>query len=624
MAQYVYKEHLVERQFKAEVAMLKELRAGDFTLEHPLIKYNLYEINPLSAVIAFTTPEKVAITLRVKGKTEAADITQTFPPATEHVLPVVGLYPNYENTIELYPWQQFEKKVSHTISTPQIEGADLVDSMETTPEYLQDNIIFLCAATSDLAFAVDYAGDIRLKLDIPMLWDVKVMDNGHLLTGTDRLLKMPYFITGMYEFSPVGKIYKEYRIPYGYHHDQCILPNGDIVALSSNGANGTAEDALVVIDKDTGYVKKTINYNSFLDPGASKSGSWSDEDWFHCNAVWYDKNTNSLTLSGRHANAMVNIDFDSGELNWIISDPEGWPEKYHKYLFKPVGDDFEWQYEQHSALITPLGDVMCFDNHHYGSQNKANYKLAKDSYSRGVIFRIDTEKMTIEQVYQYGKERGSEFFSPYISNTVYYNEGHYMIHSGGVAYDGKGVPSEALGPYIQMEDPNATLKSITVEVNHGKKELELVVNSNYYRAEKFPLYTKGKGEQDLILGKGIVLGDLGETLQMDADVGATDKGDMISDDVNVRLTDEADMFTFQAKFEKGQLVLLVLEGKDDTRQYFISTARGYRGAMCSGTFLMADARETRTGVSKSGMHGEYKVKVIIDDTKYDTGLTIKA
>ena len=30
--------------------------------------------------------------------------------------------------------------------------------METTPEYMQDNVIFLCPASADLAIAVDYAG----------------------------------------------------------------------------------------------------------------------------------------------------------------------------------------------------------------------------------------------------------------------------------------------------------------------------------------------------------------------------------------------------------------------------------------------------------------------------------
>ena len=46
--------------------------------------------------------------------------------------------------------------------------------------------------------------------------------------------------------------------------------------------------------------------------------------------------------------------------------------------------------------------------------------------------------MEIEQVWSYGKERGADFFSPYICNVEYYNEGHYMVHSGGIAYDAEG------------------------------------------------------------------------------------------------------------------------------------------------------------------------------------------
>ena len=31
-----------------------------------------------------------------------------------------------------------------------------------------------------------------------------------------------------------------------------------------------------------------------------KSENWIEYDWFHNNSVWYDKGTNSITLSGRH------------------------------------------------------------------------------------------------------------------------------------------------------------------------------------------------------------------------------------------------------------------------------------------------------------------------------------
>ena len=98
---YTYKEHLVERQAKAEKAMLKEFNEGDYTLEQPLIKYNPYLLNALSAVILFRTEEPTAITVRVKGKTEKADFYQSFPRGTEHIIPIVGLYSDYENKITI-------------------------------------------------------------------------------------------------------------------------------------------------------------------------------------------------------------------------------------------------------------------------------------------------------------------------------------------------------------------------------------------------------------------------------------------------------------------------------------------------------------------------------------------
>lgn len=621
---YEYQEHLIDIQARKEKEMLEEFHDGHYTMENPLVKYNLYELNALSAVVCFETEEETAINVRVLGKTKQADFYQSFPKAKEHVLPIVGLYSDYENKVEIYPWQKESEKVTITIKTPKTDGADLVEYVDTSAGYMQDQIMFCCPATAKLAIGVDYAGDVRLDFTRPMIWDVKVLPNGNFSMGSDRIMKMPYFLSGIYEFTAVGKIYKEYRVPYGYHHDQCYLPNGDIVALNCDAANGTVEDGAVVIDKDSGEIKKEYHFKDFIKPGAQKSGSWSDEDWFHCNSVWYDENTNSLTLSGRHNNAMVNIDFDTAELNWIISDPELWPEEYQKYLFKPVGDteNFEWQYEQHSNLITPLGDVMCFDNHHWGSQNPDKYLAPNDSYSRAVKYRIDTEKMEIEQTWQFGKELGIDFYSPYICNVVWYNEGYYLVHSGGVAYDKDGNASAKLGPYAQIDDPRSVLKSRTYEIADDEIKFEMEVNSNYYRAEKINLYNK-VGE-DLVLGEGKILGSLGETTQMDYDIPAEETDLEFEDWQEATIKEEKDRVEFKCKFTKGQLVQLIFEGKDETRKYFVSTSHGIRGAMCAGTFLPDDDRETTTVISKEGFSGEYEVKVLVDDKIYKTGVTIKA
>ena len=318
-------------------------------------------------MIAFCTEEETAVTVTVFGKTKEANITHTFPKAKEHVLPIMGLYPEYTNRVEIREYRGASHIVEIEMGKPDC-GNGFLYSMDTTPEYMQDNCIFLTPSSGEKASAYDYAGDLRWCLNIKCVFDMKRLRNGHVLMGTDRLIQMPYYMSGLYEISLCGKIYKEYKIFGGSHHDAFEMPDGNLLCLTEDLRSDTVEDMCVLIDRETGAILKTWDYKDVIKPGLGKSGSWSERDWFHNNAVWYDEHTNSLTFSGRHVDAMINLDFESGKLNWIIGDPEGWPqEMVDKYFFKPIGNNFGWQYEQHACLITPDGDVMCFDNHHWGS-----------------------------------------------------------------------------------------------------------------------------------------------------------------------------------------------------------------------------------------------------------------
>jgi arylsulfate sulfotransferase len=145
--------------------------------------------------------------------------------------------------------------------------------------------------------------------------------------GTDRLLMPPYHTTGLYEFGMIGKVYKEFCIPGGYHHDQFEMENGNLLILSQIPPRGTVEDYCVLVDRNTGEILKTWDHQALLPQyPVGGSGTQDSHDWFHNNAVWYDKKTNSLSFSGRHQDIIINRDFETGELNWIIGDPEGWPE----------------------------------------------------------------------------------------------------------------------------------------------------------------------------------------------------------------------------------------------------------------------------------------------------------
>ena len=632
---YEFSEHIIDRQYKAEQEMLAEFEAGNYTLENPLVKYNVYGINPLSAVVCFKTEEEVAITVTVLGKKQPqGNIYHTFAPTKVHVLPIVGLYSNYSNKVEIRAYRGDANVI--TIDVPDVfDGKDPIISMDTTAEYLQDNIIIVSPAGADLAVGYDYNGDARWHLNIACVFDLKRLKNGNIVIGTDRLLKLPYYMSGLYEMSMCGKIYKEFRVPGGYHHDSFEMEDGNLLILTEDLTSDTVEDMCILVDRQTGEILKTWDYKDFMPVGYGRSGSWTEEDWFHNNAVWYDKNTNSLTFSGRHVNSMVNIDFDSGKLNWVITDPAvftdpekekcGWPQEFvDKYCFKPIGNNFGWQYEQHANVITPNGDVMCFDNHHWGTRDPEKYLPAKDNYSRGVRYRINTKDMTIEQVWEYGKDRGADYFSPYICNVEYYNEGHYMVHSGGIAYTKDGEPSEKLGPAIDLE--GGSLYAITVELDNDVKKLELKVHGNFYRAEKLKLYTDCI---NLELGKGQVLGAMGVTKEDETLIPMDPSGEMLPESCEAKLVEEIDRFTFHSTFKKGQLVLLMLEQGEEAHQYFISTSKTDFKAMCVGTFLDESSlseealkRNTKTAINKAGLSGTYDIRVVIDDKKYETGMQI--
>ena len=63
--------------------------------------------------------------------------------------------------------------------------------------------------------------------------------------------------------------------------------------------------------------------------------------------------------------------------------------------------------------------------------------------------------------------------------------------------------------------------------------------------------------------------------------------------------------------------------EEESRQYFISTCKGMRGAMCTETFLSEDNGDTRTVTLKDVLDAEYKVRLIIDNPKLKTGLKIR-
>ena len=629
---YLQVKHVIDEQIAAEEAFLAEFQAGEYTLYAPLIKLNAYLIAPLTAVVMFKTQVKAEATVTIWGKRQGGNVVHTFPAATEHILPVYGLYADYENTVEMV-LSTGERQLLKIKTAPLPEGVPKSTYIYTTAEYMGSNLMFLTAAMKAMPAGYDYQGEVRWYATRNFAFDLKRLANGHILVGTERLVKMPYFTTGLYEMAFSGKIFREYVIPCGgYHHDQFEMEDGNLLVLTFDFYSDTVEDECVLLDRQTGEILKKWDYKDILPhyPVAG-SGSQDAHDWFHNNAVWYDEKTHSLTLSGRHQDVVINIDFDSGQLNWIIGDPTSWPEEYQKYFFRPIGDTehFAWQYEQHACVVTPTGDVMLFDNGHFRSKDPAHYVLNADNYSRGVRYRINTEEMTIRQVWQYGQERGAEFFSPYICNVEYYEEGHYLVHSGGIGYE-DGKTCEGLAASKSMQPQNKghiyTFNSITCELKDEELMYEMHIPANFYRAEKLPLYY---ANETIELGRGRYLGGLLKTQQDTLKIAAADTGALLAESYKCRVIEEKDRIIVNAFFEEGVFAQVLLCQGNTVLRYKVETTAGDFKAMCVGTFQKADSREIDTFINKTDLHGAYTLKILLQEGEaiyniYETGVTVTA
>ena len=603
----------------------KDFKTNGYKIENPNIIIDPYKSSPLTALILFETKNDVTPKVTVVGKDKNTTITHTFQNTKKHYLSIYGLYPDYENKVIIeYKEKGKQIKKEVTIKTDKLpDDFPLPTSVNSKKEELGTEFYFYTPSSKGYSCAYDMNGDVRWYLTHFAIWDNTRLKNGNILVSTERLINTPYYMTGLYEIDMFGKIYKEYSLPGGYHHDYYEMPNGNLLVATDDFDNkyGTVEDYIVELDRKNGKIVNKIDLKNILKMTDGKSENWTSYDWFHNNSVWYDEKTNSITLSGRHQDAVINIDYKTKKLNWIIGDSKNWSKDYQKYFFKKVGENFEWQWSQHAAMITKEGYVFLFDNGNNKSKIKDNYVPADKSYSRGVMYKINKKNMTIEQIWEYGKERGSDFYSPYISDVDYLSKNHYIVHSGGIVKEDGKPSNQPAG----LSTGNIALKSDTVELLNDKVIFELVLPTNNYRVEKMNIYNDTKLE----LGKAKRVGTLGKTKVTSKKYGIinnTKNIKSIAKKYNIKLTKEEDRLVFSGRLKRKNNVNIILYKNLKSNYYKVKVSKHPYTALCVDIFT---EEENKNGINitkyinKEGLKGKYSIYIEIDGVIYQTKAYVK-
>jgi arylsulfate sulfotransferase len=582
-----------DKQKQIDESIQAEVEKG-YSFEEALIIVNPYGSSPLSAVAIFTTDTDMGGTITVKGKVGEDDIVGSFEASMNHIVPIYGLYSGDTTEVVI----TFDDGTSKTFEV--VTDSVGVDTQGTKVEmydksaYDYSDLTFISDATNNHMYAVDSKGDVRFHYNNGGVLGVKALSNGHLIIPTSYTLKTQYYKSGIMEIDLLGKVYYEYAIPGGMHHDMLELSNGNLLVAADRPSFETVEDYVVEIEKETGEVVWELDMATLINTSEGGSLNRTEEDWFHNNGIWYDEETDTLLLSARHVDAIVAVDKSDKTLKWIIGDSSGWSEEYRQYFFTPTGENFEWQYAQHQVTMLSNEDIMCFDNGagRTKTTNPEAEVTGDDVYSRAVVYRIDEENMTIEQVWEYGKED---------PNNIWITSGSNLYSEEKDSYD--------YGP-SDMFTKGLEQSTIIGQVKENELVYEMKLGHLTYRTFRLSPYDDVDNYDVAVEGK--YLGSLGFTETVDVSV---DLKDSVQAE-NCILTLDPTKLTFSSSYTVASTddlkdSYLVLQ-KDDGTVMVYSTAQ---------THIENDVAVNVTGfISTTGLEGStYDVYVVLSGNAYNTG-----
>ena len=127
-------DEIFEIQKKADIEIENFSKDKNFTLDNPKIILNPYKIAPLTALIIFQTEEDATIEVKVNGNTMT-----NMEKSKTHLIPIYGMYADYENKIELILNNGDRKEL--TIKTDKYKGDAI--TLEKTTESIENNLYFV-------------------------------------------------------------------------------------------------------------------------------------------------------------------------------------------------------------------------------------------------------------------------------------------------------------------------------------------------------------------------------------------------------------------------------------------------------------------------------------------------
>ncbi|MEO0870660.1 MAG: aryl-sulfate sulfotransferase [Pseudomonadota bacterium] len=180
---------------------------------------------------------------------------------------------------------------------------------------------------------------------------------------------------------------------YRIHPKGTVIKNGDTLDVN-------VTSAYLYELNDEGEI--TWEWDSIDHFPPSSTGSYlpadryQEWDYFHTNGVRFAPGGKQLLVSARYLRSVANVEYPSGEVNWVLGDPAGAINQF-TYVDDPLGGVSSL----HASVMKSEDEILVFDNGHYptpeyeeGSYIYGAPIETRHDYTRVVMYKLDFEAMT--------------------------------------------------------------------------------------------------------------------------------------------------------------------------------------------------------------------------------------
>jgi len=305
-------------------------------------------------------------------------MNQGFENPPEIILPVYGLYAGYTNIVRL-TYRFLDGSSKQAVTAVTTATYDDGGCGYNNPTRLQPR-------TNSTHLSYDYIFDssacgtfspVILDSDGALRW-ASPLRSFPALVGASTFFDGAVYVSRGSTLSRVGldgsvSLLADYNNlgVESLHHN---IERGKTGLLIEVDTNVDYESVIMEIDGGSGTVLKTWNLANIISAAMIAGGDdpsqfvfqrtpQANNDWFHNNAVAYNRADDSLIVSSRE-NFVICIDYETGTIKWILGDPT---KKWHQFpslaqfalmlapgSLPPIG--------QHAVSVTYDQNLLLYDN----------------------------------------------------------------------------------------------------------------------------------------------------------------------------------------------------------------------------------------------------------------------